>query len=579
MGSLPDATIRFLDGGLGTVAPNTSRASLAIGACSRGVANQWYSHSDNVKLRDDLGDGPLPEARAQTLNVAGGPVYSVPANVSNFGGSAATAALAAAGTYSTATTHVGPGAGSVVTSFAPDRRIDAKVTAGALGTMTVSFSVGGGGYSAPVTSVGGGPWTVSVPGTLTKLTFAAATYVLNDVYTVDTLGNVTVAGTGPAGNVTQASSPLDKYDVLITVKTSGALGAGTFTFATDNNAIAGSQQVPDPSPAIQIPTAGKYAIPGTGVVLTFSGAFVAADTYAFYTAAPSCTNSDVVNALTAAFAVPLTWFCVHIAGTPTSAANAATLAAIMDTQMTIAEAAFRYTFAVVQAPHDADIGGTANDNALQTAFANWSSLRVAVMAGDCRIISGFGKKILRRNIAYAVVARLASIKASVQAQDVGQESGTPTPVKNVLGIYRDEGVTEFLDALGFTTMRTIVGLNIGYFVTRAQIFAPTTSDYRRISNRRVIDLVAAAIREKAIAYVGGKLASDAGGVIRGSTASVVEGAIENHALLKVGDDVVDIVVTIPRDTKVGPTATLPVNAAVKVWDYSDFINITIGATA
>jgi hypothetical protein len=563
---LPDLTLQILDGSLGQVAPSSARASLAIGACSRGVANQFYSHSNMNQLFADLGSGPLPEARAQVLGIAGGPAYSVPTVVSTFG--------ALVGSV----VHTGPGAGSVAVSFAPDRRIDAKIMAGgALGTMTVSFSVGGGAYSAPILSSASAPWTVQVPGTLCKLSFVAATYTANDVYTVDTLGAVTVTGTGPSTNVTQASSPLDKYDGLVTIGLGGALGTATFTHATDNNVIAGSQQIPTQSGVVQVPTAGKFAIPGTGIMLTFSGSFIAGDTYAFSTSAPSVINSDYVTALQAAFAVPIQWFCVHVVGTAANAAGAASLAGAIDAQMTIAEAAYRYAFAVVQAPQDADIAGSTNtDAALQTAFVNWTSLRVCVAAGDCRLRSALNGRVMRRNAAYPIVARLASIAPSIQAHDVGQDSGVYVPLKNVLGLYRDEGVTTFLDPLGFSTLRSYVGVNVGYFVTRALIFTPPGSDYQRVSNRRVMDLISASVRRKAIAYVGRRIATDKQGLIRESTAQAIEGDIESAVRLDLQSEITDVKVTVTRDNNILSTSQLIFDVGAQPYSYSDYIGGRLG---
>src|SRR5205823_4993460 len=108
----------------------------------------------------------------------------------------------------------------------------------------------------------------------TTLTFAAAAYTLNDVYTVATTGVITCVGTGPAGNLTQVSSPLDGYSVIVTITTSGAPGAGIFTYSLDGGNIT--------SAAILIPGgAGIYVIANTGVVLTFASTFTAADTYSF----------------------------------------------------------------------------------------------------------------------------------------------------------------------------------------------------------------------------------------------------------------------------------------------------------
>lgn len=87
-------------------------------------------------------------------------------------------------------------------------RLDIKITTGgAIGTMRFQVSMDRGAYDQIIPSVGSAPFTYKVPGTGVTLSFAAGTYVLNDVYTVNgTTGAVTHAGGGPAGAVTITSN-------------------------------------------------------------------------------------------------------------------------------------------------------------------------------------------------------------------------------------------------------------------------------------------------------------------------------------------------------------------------------------
>lgn len=75
------------------------------------------------------------------------------------------------------------------------------VVAGALGSMAFAWQwLGDSAYSASIYSAAGAPWTWTVDSAFADLTFAAATYGLNDTYIVDTSGHVT----GPSGNVSAA---------------------------------------------------------------------------------------------------------------------------------------------------------------------------------------------------------------------------------------------------------------------------------------------------------------------------------------------------------------------------------------
>ncbi len=474
--SLPGITMTIEDGALGTLPPNTAGASAKIGICSKGTPGTIKGYSDINTLKNDLGSGPLVEAIGQVLNVAGGPVYAVPATPS-------TAGTAGVNGTGGGTTHVGPGTGTVAVSLAPDRIIVAKIsTGGILATSQVQFSVNGGAYSAPVPTAA----TIRVPGTLTVLSFAAGTYVLNDTYTVATSGVVTPSGAGPT--VTQASSPNDAYDVIIQISTAGGLGVGAFLYSIDgNNSV---------SPLIAIPGGGVYAIPGTGLVLTFAGTFTAGDTYSFTSIAAAATVSDVTTALDYLGGQPTEWDHVHVVGAPTTAANAYTLAVAVDTKMTGFETAFRYAYAVTECPT-----GEA-DSALISAFAAFSSKRVVVCAGDAGLVSPITGKTTRRNCAWVLTARIALITQEEDPAWVGRGA-----LSGVSSLYRNEGATQALDEQRFTTLRTHPG-RPGYYITNFRLMAPGGSDYTYGMNRRVMDTACRIVRQAELNYVNQDVAID-----------------------------------------------------------------------
>ena len=138
-------------------------------------------------------------------------------------------------------------------------------TGGALGVAAFQFSVNGGAYSAPVVSSASGPWTYLVPGTFCVLSFPAATYVATKTATIGITGTVSL-GSGWVGAVTQASSPVDYYEMLITCATVGGFGLGALTISPDGGG--GTNGGGSTLPNALIPTNGVIVIPGTGLVLT-----------------------------------------------------------------------------------------------------------------------------------------------------------------------------------------------------------------------------------------------------------------------------------------------------------------------
>jgi hypothetical protein len=550
--ALPDATIEIQDGSLGQVPASVAGASVKLGMCSDGIPNSFYSAGDINSAVSQLGQGPLVEAMADTLGVAGGPVYAVPLPPTT------------AGTVGTVNTSLATGAGVLTPSRAPAKTIALKIiTGGALATATYAVSLNGGAYSAPILTSASAQL---IAGTLTKVTLAAGTYVANDVYTIATTGGVTLVGSGPAAsNVTHVSSPLDAYDVRVTIVTTGALGAGVFTYSVDGGNNVSAQ--------ILIPSGGAYAIPGTGVVLTFSAAtYNSGSIYSFTTVTAAYSNSDVTAALTALLALPTEWGFVHVIGMGADSAAAATLAATVDTQMTAAQTAFRYVFGAVECPTNGSGSSTEADSVVAAAFANFASTRIMVCAGDIAHISSLSGKVIRRNIATVATSRIAAIEPGEDPAWVGRGA-----LKNVKSLYRDEQKTPLLDAARFTTARTHVGL-AGYYLTNGNMMAAGGSDFNFVMRRRVMDRGCQVTRAGLLPRLNQSIRVNKTGNIDERDAVTIERQLTEQlkAALVATRNASDCAVVVSRTEAVLTTNTLPVDVRIRPLGYAKFIDVTIG---
>lgn len=549
--ALPDVTISIQDGALGQVPASVANAQVKVGICSAGIVGTVYSFSD-IGNAQQIGQGPLVDAIAHTLAVAGGPVYAIPANPSTFGTNGAV-------------THTGPGTGTVAASLAPAQTIAIKIILGGTnGTATFSISLAGGAYGAVIPTTGGA-FSYTVPGTLTTITLAAATtWVLGDIYTVDTLGGVTLTGSGPASsNVTHTDSPLDAYSFLVTISTAGGLGVGVFTYSADNgNSTSGQIAIPS--------GAGKYAIPNTGVVITFAGTFTAADTYAWATTSAGFSTSDLTTAMTTLRANAAEWGFVHVVATWANAAAAAAAAAVMDTAMAAAEVQFRFAFGIIECPT------TESDSTVATAFASFSSLRTMVVAGDAGLVSPINGRILRRNAAWVVAAHLAAIQAGEHPGFVGSR----TPLKSIASLYRDEQKTQFLDAQRFTTLRTLPG-RAGYFITRGMMMAPNGSDFNQVQRRRVMDVACRIARQAELPYLNGSVrVSPSTGFIDERDAQAFEAKVNSQlkaGVVATGDASASSVV-MSRTQNILATSSEPVTVRITPLGYLENIPTNIGFT-
>lgn len=541
---IPEVNIEIVDGGLGLIPASSARTSVKAGVCSRGLLNTVYSFSDTTLLESTLGEGPAVIAAGDTLDVAGGPVIIVPLNPTTYGSVGST-------------THTGTGTATVVGNEAPDHQILMKVTTGgALGVAYFAFSIDGGAYGTPVVSAA----TIQVPGMpLVTIAAAAQTYTLNDVWTISPTGVITVVGAGTAGWITQTSSPVDAYSIIVTIVLGGALGTATFTYSTD-----GGNNV---SSTIQVPGGGLYAIPGTGVFLTFAGTFVADDTYTMTSTPAATSTGDVTTGLTALLADSRSWGFVHVVGTPSSAAAGASLAAVVDTSMTAAETNFRYVFGVVECPT------TESDATVIAAFASFASNRIMVGAGDVGHISRLTGLITRRNCAWVITSRIAGIRPGKDPAAVGLGS-----IPNVRSLYRDERRTPALDAARFATMRTFIDFP-GYYVTNGNMMAAGGSDFTLVQYRRVMDRACQIVRAFEIPLLSEEVRIDlTTGYIDERDAQAFE-AKGNSALatgLIATKDASGATVSVSRTTNLLSSGSEPVQVSIVPLAYLKELNNTIG---
>jgi hypothetical protein len=551
--SLPNVQLTIRDPGLGIIKASSGRVQVKAGPTQKGTAATVLTAGSVAAAREAIGSGPVLEAAAQVLSVAGGPVYLLPVTVASLG------------TVTGSFTLTGAGTGTVTGSKGPEQIVKVKIIGGGtLTTATFQVAVGSGAYGATVTT-GAGPYTYQVPEQqFTNVIFTAGTYVANDVFTINLDGTVTRVGSGTATLLdTSTHSPVDTYDIEVQILTGGALGVGAFRYSLDGgNSFSGS---------IGIPSAGKYVIPSTGVVLTFAGTFTAEDVYNGVTTGPGIINADLTTALVALRADPLTWGFVHVVATPSSAANAATLAGVVGVQTAAAEAEFRYVFALVECP------SSESDATIRTAFASYEDARIEVCAGDVDLVSALTGRVQRRNVSWAYAARLSAIKLSSHPGQAAPDNNGGA-LKNVLSLYRDETATPGLDEARFVTARSFIG-ETGYYITRGKMMASTSSDYQQVMARRVMDRAMQVAKSAFFIYVNRDLRMDpATGRIDERDAQGIEANVESalEAALISEDEASSVAVVVSRDDNLLSSAVLHAEVEVVPKGYSETIAVGIG---
>lgn len=291
------------------------------------------------------------------------------------------------------------------------------------------------------------------------------------------VGAVTKTGTG-SGSMTAAGTPLDAYEAIVEILTTGRLNTATFRYSLDGG--------DNWSGAITVPQAGAYAIPGTGVTITFTegtppeNSFVAGDRYAFTVTAPTASVASVNDAIDALLASSYLYEFIHVVGPSDNAMWAA-----LDVRAAEAEADCRYIHFLAEA-RGPNAGETVDQwvAALLAMRESFASTRVSVVAGRFELIDQATGRSMDRNGAGLYSGRLSKIKTHVSP---GRYIDGPMP--GVVGL-RPNGINEAhilsLDQAGFITFRQYKGSN-GFYITNGRMMAEQTSDFRYVELRRVMD--------------------------------------------------------------------------------------------
>jgi hypothetical protein len=465
--SLPNVNIALQDFALGLVEP-AAHTQAIVGTAASGTANVVVAISDLKTLKDTFGSGPLVEAAAHYLVVAGGPVYCCKVAAANNGSN----------------------------------------------------------------------------------------------------GNVTKVGTGPAPGAAPSGNPLDDYSVVVKIVVAGARGTATFKISFDGGDNFSEEYVT----AASLSTWAAE----TGLTITFTNTsnYSAGTTYSWESTGPTYDSGDLATGLDSLHASGYSFEAVQIVGTvggaddATKVTNFMALAAAVDTKMTAWATGFRYAFAILQVPNVAD-------SALNvSAVTSFASTRIMSVPGDVELVSAVTARRIRRNATLPIAARLGAV--DLQRSPACPADGT---LPGVAALYRDERITEALDTLRFTTLRTFDSAFAGFYVSNGRLMAPAGSDYSFVQNRRVMDRVATVARQGMIPYVNKDLRVDV------KTGRILEKealAIEADLRSKLEADLVApgraeaIQVQVNRTDNILSTQTLNVRVRCIPKSYSRFINLDLG---
>lgn len=373
---------------------------------------------------------------------------------------------------------------------------------------------------------------------------------------------VTAAGGGLA--VTLSGTPLDAYQGKLKYISGGAVGTATFQYSLDNG----------DNWSDTLSTAATYALPGTGLTLTFpAGTYSTAHTHSWTSTAPYYTLSNLNSAINALLASPYAWEFCHVVGAGTAATDSATIAAGLQVLADSAASNYRYIWFLQEAADDTDTN-------LLSSFASFLGKNVAIGAGYCELRSSVSGRIYKRSIAWpahAMAARVVQERNGI-ATELGRVRNGSLP--GVVSLYRDEAATPALNAGRFITATTYVG-NPGFFITESKTMAAPGSDYALLPRLRVVNKAATICRQYLLTNVNETVETNSDGTITEAAAQKIEEELNNQLstqMVQTSRNVQRCTVAVDRSVNVLSTSTLNVETRTKPYAYAKTINNTIGFT-
>lgn len=394
---------------------------------------------------------------------------------------------------------------------------------------------------------------------------------------------VTASGGGPA--ITVAGDSNDDYNCRVTIVKGGALGTATFNYTL--NATAGLEEAElSFSPTIVVPSGGTYAIPNTGLTLTFAaGTYVADETYSWDS---ECAGFDATNLGTAVDAVDATstaWdFIVAVTsltnGDPTTGAG---LATALQSKLAAMSVASKYRAGMISAAR--------NDADPESDFTSVVADRLLVDYGSVRMLSA--KPIVGRafadmagTIAYAIRASGSLVSTDLKrVPGNGLQDGGALP--NVVKIYKDERIVATgLDDIKISTLTTYEG-SPGFYITQGRIKSADGSDYVYWPLRRIMDVLCTTVHDIQQTFIGRSVRTNDDGTIDERDALRLEAEVQDAIEAKLisprnaeGTDghVSAVRYQIDRTNNINTTSTVISTTGARPLGYIDYINAQLGFT-
>lgn len=298
------------------------------------------------------------------------------------------------------------------------------------------------------------------------------------------------------GELEVSGKPHNTYEVIVKITGQGELNSAIFAYSIDGGVNYQDEQT--------IPASGAFAVPDTGMTLSFTESLTGAesadpfqigDTYTFKTSAPRMSNSDVLEAIEGLRYFNVVYELVHIVGEAEPTMWAAVSAAQKELEGT-----HNKPLLFVLEAYDIGADETLEAYALRLEndrkqIKNWN---VQVVAGRA-LYSKMDGQIKEQNCAGIVCGLYARTEVQKSIGRTRSSYGMGIKKEKMIEL-RPKGIKEYLeliDAAGYLTFRDYDGLE-DYYVASANVMSPPGSDYRYAEDVRVLNKMIREVRGAAL---------------------------------------------------------------------------------
>jgi hypothetical protein len=310
--------------------------------------------------------------------------------------------------------------------------------------------------------------------------------------------NSAIVKSGAGPTVTVAGTSTGDYSVQLQVVDGGILGAGTFKYTLDYKSTLTTADFTY-SGKVVIPSGGTYAIPGTGLTLTFpAGTYVADETYTFTANCAGFASADVLAALDVALAGASDFRAVYLSASVNCGGHATISGILAAVQSQLEEIEVDARYKALIAPTSAvfaDVAAT-----VKTTYASVEANRELIAHGFGRYVA----KVRQQGLGY--VDRPVALSFAVR----GAQSLISTDLKRVksgklpglVKLYFDERIeSSLMDDVKVSTLRTYVR-RPGFFITQGRVKSAPGSDFSNWPRRLVFDVASETAQAAGVEFIG-----------------------------------------------------------------------------